>query len=87
MSKIAGVNTTKSEKVRKAKRAFILNLFDLSWRLLGAMLLPIFVGLYIDSHRNGGQTFALIGFAVGMVAGGLVMRDVIKKIARNGGDL
>ncbi|MGI9027876.1 MAG: hypothetical protein ACR2FM_03510 [Candidatus Saccharimonadales bacterium] len=89
MTRTAAVKTTnKEQKTRAAKRAFIVSLFDLSWRLLGAMLLPIFLGLYIDSLRGGdGQAFALAGFAIGMVCGALVMRGVVKRIGRNGGDL
>ena len=69
------------KKTRAAKRAFFVSLFDLSWRLLGAMLLPLFIGLYIDSRRDSGQGFALAGFAIGMVCGALAMRSVIKNIA------
>ena len=79
--------TTKDNKVRAAKRAFFVSLFDLSWRLLGAMLGPLFVGLYIDSRRSGGQGFALAGFLIGMIMGALVIRSVIKKIADRGGEI
>lgn len=69
------------DKKRAAKRAFIISLFDLSWRLLGAILGPLFIGLYIDSTRAGGQGFAITGFLIGMVLGVLVMRSVIKKLS------
>lgn len=78
--------TTKDKKRRAAKRAFIVSLFDLSWRLSGAMLAPLFIGLYIDSKRAGGQGFALAGFAVGMVLGALVLRNVVKKISEKGSE-
>ena len=68
-------------KVRAAKRVFLTSLFDLSWRLLGAMLLPLFIGLYIDSQRGSGQGFAIAGFVVGMFCGVYAMRSVIRKIA------
>lgn len=73
--------------MRAGKQAFVVALFDLSWRLLAAMLLPLFIGLYIDSRRSDGQTFALLGFAVGMILGVLVIRSIIKKLAENGGEL
>ena len=79
--------TTNDKNKRAAKRAFIVSLFDLSWRLLGAMLAPLFIGLYIDSKRGGGQGFALAGFVLGMVFGVFVMRNVIKKIADKGGQV
>lgn len=83
MTKIAATKTTEDEKVRNSKRAFYISLFDLSWRMLGAMLVPLFIGLYIDSLRNHGQPFAYIGFATGMVAGGFVLRSVVRKLAKN----
>ncbi len=82
MMRIAADKTTKTEKVRLAKRAFLVTLFDLSWRLLGAMLVPLFIGLYIDSRRGDGQGFALFGFFVGMVCGAIVLRSVIRKLAK-----
>lgn len=81
MTKLAASETTDNKEVRKAKRAFFVSLFDLSWRMLASMLLPIFLGLYIDSKR-GGQLFAYIGFAIGMVGGALVMRSVVRKLAK-----
>ncbi len=81
MTKAAATSTTKHTK-QGAKRAFFVGLFDLSWRLLGAMLAPLFIGLYIDSRQAGdGQGFALGGFLLGMVAGVLVMRGVVRKLA------
>lgn len=82
MTKIAATETTKDEKVREAKRAFYVSLFDLSWRLLGAMLIPLFLGLYIDSRRDNGQLFAYIGFFVGMVCGAFVIRGVVKRLSK-----
>lgn len=71
------------EKTRAAKRAFFVSLFDLSWRLLGAMLLPLFIGLYIDSKVAGdSQTFALVGFFIGMVCGTLVIRSIVIKLSQ-----
>lgn len=88
MTKLAAFKTTttessKQEKVRQAKRTFLVSLFDLTWRLLGAMLLPLFAGLYIDSQRGQGQQFAYIGFFIGIVLGALVLRNVVKKLAKN----
>lgn len=81
----AANKTTNSEAVPKAKRAFFVSLFDLSWRLAAAMLTPLFVGLSVDSRQAGeGQGFAFTGFAIGMIAGVYVMRGVVRKIASQG---
>lgn len=83
MTKPAALKTTRDEKVRDAKRAFILNLFDMSWKMAAAMLVPIFIGLIIDSQRAGDdQTFTLIGFVMGMIASALVIRSVVKGLAK-----
>jgi F0F1-type ATP synthase assembly protein I len=84
MSKAAAPPTSSDKVVRNAKRLFFVSLFDLSWRLLGAILLPLFVGMYIDSKRAGGQGFATAGFLIGMGCGILVMRSVVRKLAAGG---
>ncbi len=68
--------------MRDAKRAFILGLLDLSWKMAVAMLLPIFAGLYIDSRTDSGQTFTLIGFGLGMVGAALVVRNIVRGLAK-----
>jgi len=75
--------TSKNQDTRAAKRAFFVNLFDLSWRLLGAMLLPLAIGIFIDSQRDNGQPFSYAGFAVGMVCGALTLRSVVRKLSKN----
>jgi hypothetical protein len=84
MNKTAANKTTDPLKVREAKRAFFMNLFDLSWRLAGAMLGPLFIGLYIDSRRDNGQGFAFAGFFIGMILGVFAMRSVVRGL--EGGD-
>lgn len=79
---MAAQKTTPDTETRAHKRAFFVSLFDLSWRLLGAMLLPLFIGLYIDSRMSGdGQGFAVGGFFVGMLCGIFAMRYVVRNIA------
>lgn len=84
MTKAADTSTTERDRDRanKARRLFFTNLFDLSWRLMGAMLLPILIGLYIDSVVGRGQAFALTGFVVGMILGALVLRNVVIKLSK-----
>lgn len=82
MIQTAALKTTRDVKVRDAKRAFILSLFDLSWKMAAAMLAPIFIGLYIDSLRNANQTFTLIGFIVGMISSAFVIRNIVRGLAK-----
>jgi len=75
--------TGKSEKISLAKRAFFVNLLDLSWRLFGAILLPILIGAYIDSRRGGdGQGFTIAGLLLGVVFSGLVIYSLVKKLMK-----
>lgn len=78
------ISTTEKteERASSSRRLFFVNLFDLSWRMLGAMLLPIFVGKMIDSKVGHGQTYALIGFGLGIVLSAFVLRNVIIKISK-----
>ena len=83
-TKPADVSTSDQQLTRRARRAFFVSLFDLTWRLSGAMLLPLFVGMIIDSKVGGnGQTFSIAGFFVGMVFGVLVIRSIAKKLGVN----
>lgn len=60
---------TDSQEVREAKRLFFLKLADLSWKLAGAFLIPVFAGLAIDASRGGdSQVFTIIGLVVGFIA-------------------
>ena len=84
MTKIAAIKSTKSEKVREAKRTFFVSLLDLSWRLLAAFMVPLFIGLYIDSTVGAdSKTFSYIGFAVGIICFGFVFRSVIRRLQDN----
>lgn len=74
--------TPKDQKARSAKRAFFVSLFDLSWKMLGAMLAPIFIGIYADDKLFTGQKFTLAGFIIGMILGLLVIRSVVVKISK-----
>lgn len=82
MTKTAALKTTRDEKVREAKRAFILGALDMTWKMAAAMLTPILAGLYIDSTRDNGQTFTLIGFVLGMIASAFVIRNIVKRLAQ-----
>ena len=80
----ANAASKKTNSVKSAKRAFFVALFDLSWRLLIAMLVPIFIGLLIDSKNGGGRGFAFAGFGVGIICGFFVMRSIVSKLAKQG---
>lgn len=84
MTKPADISTSETELTRRARRAFFVGLFDMSWRLGAGMLAPLFLGLFIDSRISGdGQAFAIIGFFVGMVIGVLIIRQVVRKLSVN----
>lgn len=63
MTKAAALKTTRDEKVRDAKRAFILSLLDLSWRLAVVFLAPFFIGLAAGNPTAG----ILVGFVLAVL--------------------
>jgi F0F1-type ATP synthase assembly protein I len=78
MQKAAAIKlteTTKETKVREAKRAFLLGLVDLSWKLAGAFLLPTLIGVALDSGKDR-QTFTIIGLIVGFIMSFLVILQI-----------
>lgn len=75
MTKIAGLKTTKEEKVSAARRAFILGLLDMGWRIATVFLIPVIVGVAFDWNRNGSQTFTIAGVVVGVI---LALAVIIK---------
>lgn len=80
-SKPADLSTSDNELTRRARRAFFVSLFDMSWRLAVGMLAPLFLGLFIDSRIDGdGQGFAVAGFCVGMIIGVFVIRSIVQKL-------
>lgn len=75
MTKIAAIKTTKQEKVRAAKRAFLLALVDLSWKLAGAFLVPTFIGVAFDK--------AALGVIVGFIMAVLVIIKLALESGKN----
>lgn len=51
--KIALMKTTKEVQVSAAKRAFILGLIDLSWRLAAVFIVPFFIGMALGNSTAG----------------------------------
>ena len=85
-TKPAEISTSDAELTRRARRAFFVGLLDLTAKMSGAMLAPLFLGLFIDSRiSGGGQAYAITGFLVGMVCGVLVLRGMMRGVSRNGG--
>lgn len=85
---MAATKTTEQVKVSAAKRAFFVNLLDMSWRLFGAILVPILLGAFIDSKQSsGGQGFTLAGFILAIIFAIIVIYGLVRKIMKNGGNL
>ena len=69
-------------KVFVAKKAFFIALFDLSWKMLAAMLVPIFGGLYLDKLTGSDKKFAYVGFVMGIIATVLVIKSVVNRLSK-----
>lgn len=80
MTKTAAKPTTDPLKVREAKRAFYVNLFDMTWRLLIAMAVPILLGAFLDKKLNSDDLFTAFGFLLSLVAAGFVIKSTVDKL-------
>jgi Na+(H+)/acetate symporter ActP len=80
MTYIAAKKTTKDEKIARAKRDFIVQLLDTSWRLAAAFLGPVIIGLWLDDA--GSKKYTTIGMAVGV---GLALLLIFQQTRDAGG--
>ncbi len=67
MTKIAADNTTNDELANNARRAFLMGLFDIGWRMATAFFVPIIAGVIADRQKSSGQTFTIVGVVVGVI--------------------
>jgi hypothetical protein len=81
MTKSPAIKTTDPEKVRLAKRAFYVNLFDMTWRMLLAMAVPVLLGAFLDKKFDTGDLFTAFGFLLSLVAAGFVIKDIVTKVS------
>ena len=84
MSKTAAIKTTDPIRVREAKRAFYTNLFDMTWRMLIAMAVPVFAGAYLDKKLGGEDMFTAFGFLLSFVAAGFVIKRTVDGLSLRG---
>jgi F0F1-type ATP synthase assembly protein I len=69
---------TNQDKISSAKRRFFMGLLDMSWRLAAAFLLPVFIGLWLDSGRDS-SLFTLIGLVIGVIGSIFVIRKIVSE--------
>lgn len=83
---MAATKTTdsKDEKSRAAKRAFFVNLFDMTWKMLIAMAVPVLLGSFLDKKLNTDQLFTAFGFLLSVVAAGFVIKSTVNGINQKG---
>jgi F0F1-type ATP synthase assembly protein I len=72
-------------KVSAARKQFFSGLFDMSWRLASAFLIPVFIGVWLDSGSEP-KTFTIIGLVIGVVGSVLVIKKVVSEYSRQGGN-
>ncbi len=82
MAKAAEKATNTDTKTKKAKRLFYAGLFDLSWRLSAAIILPVLFGSYLDKRFDKDSLFTVLGLLIGFVLAALVIRGVVIKLQK-----
>lgn len=82
MKRSAGKTTTSDETVKKAKRLFFVGLIDISWRLAGAIIIPVLAGYWVDSKLDSGSLCTIIGLISGTILAGFIIYEAYKKLNR-----
>ena len=72
-------------KVEMAKKQFFSGLFDMSWRLASAFLLPVFIGAWLDSGSES-KAFTIMGLLIGVAGSVLVIKKAVSEYSRQGGN-
>ena len=80
MKRSAGKTTTSDETVKKAKRLFFVGLLDISWRLAGAIIIPVLAGYWLDNKADSGNLFTITGLLFGTVLAGFTIYKAYKKL-------
>lgn len=82
MTKSAGKTTTSGETVKKAKRLFFVGLFDISWRLAAAIIVPVVAGHWLDNKQDSGNLYTIIGLLSGTILAGFIIYRTSKKLSK-----
>lgn len=72
-------------EVSAARKQFFAGLFDMSWRLLAAFLIPVLIGVWLDGQR-GGNMFTVAGILLGTAISVFVIKKVVSEISKQGGN-
>jgi hypothetical protein len=70
---------TEKERSEKLRRFFWLRLAELSAKLATAFLVPALLGIYADKQLDSQYLWTLIGIGLGIISGGLVIKNIIDK--------
>lgn len=84
MRKAAERSTTDKEpgRAEQARNLFLVSLFDLSWRLAAAFLIPTILGTIADRVFGTDPTLTIIGIVFGMITAGYVVKKVIEDLPK-----
>lgn len=65
---------------QKAFSMFVVPLFDMTWRLLIAMAVPVLLGAFLDKKLATDDLFTAFGFLLSLVAAGFVIKSTVDKL-------
>ncbi|MBI3624431.1 AtpZ/AtpI family protein [Candidatus Saccharibacteria bacterium] len=63
-----------------AKQQFVSAAFDMGWRLALTVLVPVFIGAWLDRRYNTAPTWALTALFLSIGAAGLVVSATLKNL-------
>lgn len=84
MKKAADTSTTDKDPDRadQARNLFLVTLFDLSWRLAAAFLVPTLLGVAADRVFGTDPALTIVGVVLGVLAAGYTVRKVIEDLPK-----
>ncbi len=68
-----------------ARQQFISAAFDMGWRLALTVLVPVFIGAWLDKRYNTSPTYALTALFLSMAAAGYVVANTLKNLNKDRG--
>jgi F0F1-type ATP synthase assembly protein I len=66
-----------------ARQQFVSAAFDMGWRLALTVLVPVFIGAWLDKRYDASPTYALTALFLSMAAAGFVVAKTLKDLGNN----
>lgn len=66
--------------IMAAKQQFVSSAFDMGWRMALTVIVPVFIGAWLDRHFHSSPRWTIIALLVGIVGAAIVVWLTIKNL-------